>query len=102
MSSKVPNRKQAVQIAIDGTVLGVEGEELKKGLWENGVYLGTDGFVYHITASQARGGLQKTIAGKRAIGEYLRWVDGLFRPGELPSEDNGIHYRAARKLRELI
>lgn len=83
-------------------MLGCEGQELKKGLWENGVYLGTDDFVYHITARQARGGLQKTIKGKRAVGEYLRWVDGLFRPGELPSEANGVHYRAARKLRELI
>jgi len=102
MSSKDPNLKEAVEVATGGSVLGFEGQELKKGLWEVGVYLGTDGFVYHITATQARGGLQKTIAGKRAIGEYLRWVDGLFRPGELPSEANGIHYRAARKLRELI
>jgi hypothetical protein len=102
MPSKGPSQTEAVQIAITGSVLGYDGEELKKGLWENGVYLGTDGFVYHISARQARGGLQKTIRGKRAVGEYLRWVDGLFRPGELPSEANGIHYRAARKLRELI
>jgi len=102
MSSKSSNRPPAVEIAMAGSPLGFEGKELKKGLWENAVYLGTDGFVYHITARQARGGLQKTVAGKRAIGEYLRWVDGLFRPGELPSEANGIHYRAARKLRELI
>jgi hypothetical protein len=26
----------------------------------------------------------------------------LFRPGEVPSESSGIHFRAARKLRELI
>ena len=102
MSTKGASRAEAVQIAIEGTLLGCDGEELKKGLWENGVYLGKDGFVYHITARQAQGGLQKTVAGKRAVGEYLRWVDGLFRPGELPSEANGIHYRAARNLRELI
>ena len=102
MSTKGASRAEAVQIAIEGTLLGCDGEELKKGLWENGVYLGKDGFVYHISARQARGGLQKTVAGKRAVGEYLRWVDGLFRPGELPSEANGIHYRAARKLRELL
>ncbi|MEK6284948.1 MAG: hypothetical protein AABO57_04340 [Acidobacteriota bacterium] len=102
MSSKGPSHKEAVQIAIEGSVLECEGQELKKGLWENGVYLGADGFVYHISTRQARGGIQKTIKGKRAVGEYLRWVDGLFRPGELPSEANGIHYRAARKLRELI
>ena len=102
MSSKGQSRTAAVEIAIGGSALGFEGQELKRGLWENGVYLGTDGFVYHITARQGRGGLQKTVEGKRAVGEYLRWVDGLFRPGELPSEANGIHYRAARKLRELI
>jgi hypothetical protein len=102
MSSKGQSRTEAIEIAIEGSLLGFEGQELKKGLWENGVYLGKDGFVYHITARQARGGLQKTVAGKRAVGEYLRWVDGLFRPGELPSEANGIHYRAARMLRELI
>jgi len=102
MSTKGQSRSEAVQVAVDGALLGFEGEELKKGLWENGVYLGADGFVYHITASLGRGGLQKTVAGKRAVGEYLRWVDGLFRPGELPSEANGVHYRAARKLRELI
>jgi hypothetical protein len=102
MSTKSQTRTEAVQVAIEGSLLGFEGEELKKGLWENAVYLGKDRFVYHITARQTRGGLQKTVAGKRAVGEYLRWVDGLFRPGELPSEANGIHYRAARMLRELI
>jgi hypothetical protein len=102
MSTKGASRSEAVQTALEGTLLGFDGEELKKGLWENGVYLGKDGFVYHISARLGRGGLQKTVAGKRAVGEYLRWVDGLFRPGELPSEANGIHYRAARLLRELI
>jgi hypothetical protein len=102
VSSKIPASKEPLQLALDGSVLGFEGQELKQGLWENAVYLGTDGFVYDIVARQARGGIQKRIAGKRAVGEYLRWVDGLFRPGELPGEANGIHYRAARKLRELI
>jgi hypothetical protein len=102
MATKASGNREAVQTAIEGTVLGTDGEELKKGLWENGVYLGTDGFVYQVSASQARGGLKKTVTGKRAVGDYLRWVDGLFRPGQLPSEANGIHYRAARKLRELI
>ncbi|HZM91213.1 MAG TPA: hypothetical protein VFF31_32125 [Blastocatellia bacterium] len=102
MSSKGQSRTEAVQVALEGSLLAFDGDELKKGLWENCVYLGKDGFVYHITANQARGGLKTTVAGKRAVGEYLRWVDGLFRPGELPSEANGIHYRAARMLRELI
>jgi hypothetical protein len=102
MSSKSSDRREAFQIATQGTVLAFEGQELLNGLWENSVYFGADNFVYHITASQGAGGLRKTIAGKRAVGEYLRWVDGLFRPGALPSEANGIHYRAARKLRELI
>ena len=102
MSSKGEGRRQAIQIALQGTLLGHDGLELKTGLWESTVYLGADGFVYHIHSHQARGGLQQTIGGKRAVGEYLRWVDGLFRPGELPSEANGIHYRAARMLRELI
>ena len=102
MPAKGSNRKEAIQIAIEGTVLGFDGRELRRDLWESGVYLGTDGFVYQVTVTQGRDGLHKTISGKRPVGEYLRWVDGLFRPGELPSEANGIHYRAARKLRELI
>lgn len=102
MSEKQSTANEPIQIAIGGTALGTEGDELKRGLWENGVYLGTDGFVYQVTARQARGGIKTTIASKRQVGDYLRWVDGLFRPGELPSEVNGIHYRAARKLRELI
>jgi hypothetical protein len=102
MSDKGPKQKEPVEIAINGTVLGSEGQELKKGLWEAGVYLGQDGFIYHITARRRTGSIQKTIVGKRTVGEYLRWVDGLFRPGEVPSESTGIHYRAARKLRELL
>ncbi|HVG21749.1 MAG TPA: hypothetical protein VNI02_22125 [Blastocatellia bacterium] len=102
MPNKGSQQKEAVQTALKGAVLGQEGQELKKGLWETCVYLGADGFVYHINARQTRGGIQTVIAGKRATGEYLRWVDGLFRPGELPSESNGVHYRAARKLRELL
>ena len=90
------------QILAQGTLLGTEGAELRKGLWENSVYLGSDNYVYQLTGEQGRGGLKTTIAGKRPVGEYLRWVDGLFRPGEIPSEKNAIHYRAARKLRELL
>lgn len=102
MPDKSPKQKEPLEDALSGTVLGSEGRELKKGLWETSVYLGKDGFVYHITATQRAGGIQKKIQGKRAVGEYLRWVDGLFRPGEVPSESTGIHYRAARKLRELL
>jgi hypothetical protein len=102
MSNKGAGRKQAIQIAMQGALLGFEGVELEKGRWESAVYFGADGFVYHIASRQVRDTLQHTIQGKRPVGEYLRWVDGLFRPGELPSEANGIHYRAARMLRELI
>src|SRR5215212_11100074 len=100
MSNKGPQQKEGSQQkapldnAMNGEPLGVEGRELKKGLWEIGVYLGKDGFVYHITASQKAGGIHSKVQGKRTVGEYLRWVDGLFRPGELPSESNGVHYRA--------
>jgi hypothetical protein len=100
--SKVSQGKAFAEIAAQGTPLGTEGNEVKKGLWETGVYLGKDGFVYHIVAEQRPAGLRINVAGKRSVGEYLRWVDGLFRPGELPGETTGVHYRAARKLREVI
>lgn len=102
MSNAKARNRDYEQVLKDGTLLGQEGKELKKGLWENTVYLGRDGFVYHISSLQIRGSLQTRVAGKRSVGEYLRWVDGLFRPGELPDGSNAIHYRAARKLRELI
>ena len=98
----MPGKSQAAEVAKEGSLLATDGRELAKGLWEAGVYLGKDGFVYHITATQLQGGVKTRIEGKRAVGEYLRWVDGLFRPGEVPSEASGIHYRAARKLRELL
>ena len=100
--SKASQGREFAEIASQGTALGTEGVEVKKGLWETGVYLGKDGFVYHIVAAQGRSGLRIAVAGKRSVGEYLRWVDGLFRPGELPGEATGVHYRAARKLREVI
>lgn len=84
------------------TMLGCEGKQLNDDLWETGVYLGTDGFVYYVYAEEKRGQIKRTILGKRAVGEYLRWVDELFVPGNLPSESNAVHFRAARKLRELI
>lgn len=102
MSNQAPKNDGYSRIALEGTLLGSEGRQLAEGIWENGVYLGRDGFVYHITVKTKRGQVKSHIAGKRAVGEYLRWVDGLFRPGELPSASNAIHYRAARKLRELI
>ena len=87
---------------MEGTLLAVDGDRLAGDLWEEAVYLGKDGFVYHISAAETANGAERSVSAKRAIGEYLRWVDGLFRPGEVPSESTGIHYRAARKLRELI
>jgi len=85
-----------------GTMLASEGNELAKGLWERTVYLGVDNFVYELEASKRPADIKSRVVGKRSIGDYLRWVDGLFRRGELPAESNGIHYRAARLLRELI
>jgi hypothetical protein len=102
MAGKGTKPKGSVSAAIEGTPLEVDGLELKTGLWEVGIYWGADGFVYHIVAEMRRGGLHHTIISKRPVGEYLRWVDGLFRPGQVPSESSGIHFRAARKLRELL
>ena len=85
-----------------GTLLASEGRELARGLWERCVYLGTDNLVYELETSERPGGVKPRVAGKRKVGDYLRWVDGLFQRGELPAESNGIHYRAARLLRELI
>jgi len=85
-----------------GTLLASEGREIARGLWERTVYLGTDNFVYELEASKGPGQVNSRVAGKRSIGDYLRWVDGLFSRGELPAESNGIHYRAAKLLRELI
>lgn len=99
MSKRAP---QLAHITGQGTLLGTDGKALGKGVWEDCVYLGSDNFVYHLIAETAGGDVKVTIAGKRSIGEYLRWVDGLFKPGELPGEANAIHYRAARKLRELL
>lgn len=102
MSKKNPRENVFSQIVAEGTILGYDGREMKQGVWEESVYLHVDGFVYHLTARESRNGLKLTVAGKRAVGEYLRWVDGLFRPGELPGESSAVHFRAARKLRELI
>jgi hypothetical protein len=97
------NSSHSIQRAVSGTLLAAEGDELTKGLWERTVYLGPDDFVYQIAVlDRPGGGLEKLIVGKRAIGEYLRWVDGLFTPGVVPSSENGIHLRAAKKLRELL
>jgi len=85
-----------------GTLLASEGEQVARGRWERCVYLGTDNFVYELETSKVGADVKSRVAGKRQIGDYLRWVDGLFNRGELPSEANGIHYRAARLLRELI
>jgi len=85
-----------------GTLLASEGRELARGLWERSVYLGADNFVYELEASKGPGEVNSRVAGKRKVGDYLRWVDGLFTRGELPAESNGIHFRAAKLLRELI
>jgi hypothetical protein len=102
MSGKGSSSKGSIKPAIDGTPLEFDGAQLSEGLWEVGVYWGTDSFVYHIVAENKGGGVTHRVISKRPVGEYLRWVDGLFRPGELPSASTGIHYRAARKLRELM
>src|SRR5215813_6128664 len=102
MSEKLGKPTDAIRRVMSGSLLAAEGDHLVHGLSERSVFLGPDGFVYQLATSERRGSVQTSIVGKRAVGEYLRWVDGLFRPGELPGEENGIHFRAARKLRELI
>ncbi|HJQ26281.1 MAG TPA: hypothetical protein VKA60_20375 [Blastocatellia bacterium] len=102
MPRKRPKPMGPIKPAVEGTKLEADGPEVKQGLWEVGIYLGTDGFVYHIVAEANGSAIDYTIISKRPVGEYLRWVDGLFRPGQVPSEFSGIHFRAAKKLRELI
>lgn len=102
MSKGERQDKSRIRTVVEGTLLAVDGRQLGGELWDEAVYLGKDGFVYHISAVENRGGVERSISAKRAVGEYLRWVDGLFRQGEVPSRSGGIHYRAARKLRELI
>ena len=92
----------ALARALAGTLLGADGNQIKPGVWEACVYHGRDGFVYHITAQPRGSASQLRIAGKRSVGEYLRWVDGLFAPGQVPDEKNAVHFRAARTLRELL
>ena len=99
MAKRSPN---VLAVALEGSLLGVDGAPVSAGIWENCVYYGRDGFVYHVTATRARDRLRVAIAGKRAVGEYLRWVDGLFAPGQVPDENNAVHFRAARALRELL
>jgi len=102
MADKGSQSKGSIQAAVEGVPLEVDGSEVKPGLWEVGIYWGTDSFVYHIVAETRRDGIRHAIISKRPVGEYLRWVDGLFQPGQVPSETSGIHFRAARKLRELL
>jgi hypothetical protein len=90
------------ELAARGTLLANEGQEMQPGIWESCVYFGGDGNVYHLTAQPGKRGVVVNVSGKRSAGEYLRWVDGLFRPGELPGEQSGVHYRAARQLREIL
>jgi len=93
---------EALTTALAGRLLGTQGAQVKKGVWENCVYYARDGFVYHVTVKTHGKGQRIEIAGKRTVGEYLRWVDGLFAPGQLPDEQNAVHFRAARALRELL
>jgi hypothetical protein len=102
MSKGGSRQQEYAEIAETGTLLGTDGRAIRGQVWEVGVYLAKDRFVYHLLAEEQGGELKIRIASKRSVGEYLRWVDGLFRPGEIPSESNAIHYRAARKLREVI
>ena len=96
------NSADVLERVLSGKLLGSEGRELKKGLYEVCVYLGPDGFVYEVSCEKSKGGLKPRIKSKRSVGDYLRWVDGLFRPGELPGESSAVHYRAARLLREIM
>src|ERR1700733_104695 len=80
-----PEGKDAIGNALACTLLASEGQELKKGVWERCVSLGADGFVYQIEPIQTRGALKIKMVAKRKVGDYLRWVDGLFAPGELPA-----------------
>ena len=92
----------ALATALGGSLLGADGGEIKAGVWESCVYYARDGFIYHVTAEKKGTKHRIAIAGKRSVGEYLRWVDGLFEPGQVPDEKNGVHFRAARTLREML
>ena len=92
----------ALATALGGSLLGADGSQVRTGIWENCVYYARDGFIYHVTAEKAGAKLRIAIAGKRSVGEYLRWVDGLFAPGQVPDEKNAVHFRAARMLREML
>ena len=93
-----------IKAAFDGTVLANDGKQLSQGIWEFGVYLGTDGFVYYIEATTKQNEVRHRVMRKNTVGEYLRWVDDIHsgNSGQLPAEANNIHYQAAWALREIL
>jgi len=95
---------KVIKTATDGKLLARDGKELRQGIWESVVYLGTDGFVYYIEAATKRDDVNCKVVRKNAIGEYLRWVDDIHggSSGLLPSQDKKIHLDAAWTLREII
>ena len=66
--------KVVQQIVTQGSLLGKDGQELKKGIWETCVYLGKNDFVYYLTAESLRGEIKIRIAGKRTdrVGNLCR------------------------------
>jgi hypothetical protein len=95
---------KVVKLALEGKLLARDGRRLAQGVWESAVYLGSDGFVYHLEASREREEVTFRIARKSKVGDYLRWVDDIFneRSGRLPAETNKVHYQASLNLREMI
>lgn len=93
-----------IKQALDGKLLAKEGPRLAKDTWASAVYLGTDGFVYHLEASRERDEINFQVRRKNSIGEYLRWVDDVFndQTTHLPSAQNTIHYQAAWNLRDIL
>lgn len=83
-----------------GERLALAGEEVASGISERAIYLGTDEYVYEILASREGEEVVLTIASKRTLADYFRFLAKRLETAGGFADRADLYHRAALRLLE--
>ena len=85
-----------------GERLALAGEEVASEVWERSIYLGTDECVYEILASREGDEVVLTIASRKTLADYFRFLAKRLEMSGGSADKTDIYHRAALRLLEKV
>lgn len=98
----IKNHNPWLNSMVFGERLAIAGEEVASRIWERAIYLGADDYIYEILASREGDEVVLTIASKRTLADYFRFLAKRLETAGGFADRADLYRRAALRLLEKV